>query len=173
MNISPSSWHFRLWMYFITKSPLIGFFANNHDDFRDFVMDDDSDRFSGHWEYHPPTNLCTYVNRLPFFFLLWAAMASAVALFIGVVVVNPFMELFLDIWYGQLIGDTTFLAITEIIIAVILGGAFLVMKYRSVLPKPVAAVMHKMEPTMKVISTFLSDRHYKICRKITFEVDKQ
>jgi len=173
MNISKNSWHYRMWMFCLTKSPIIRFFRD-HDTFRTWVKKDDGsdDYLKGYYEYHPPLNLCEYINRLPFFITLTMAFASVIALFVGATVVVPFMELALDLWFDQfLFGQTTVLALIWLLIGAAEGLFYLYHKYKNSvhMPKVVNGAVEKVAPTFDVVSTYIKDRHDKICRKLDFK----
>lgn len=177
MNISKNSWHYRLWMFCLTKSPIIRFFGQ-HEMFRTWVDDpiqneDTVWRWNGHWEYHPPRNLCEYINRLPLMLLITLIIAVLVAMLISAAFVVPFMELALDLWFGQLFfGDLTILAFAWLFTGAVFGVLFyLYHKYKNSMhmPKVVNGAVEKVAPTFDVISTYIKDRHDKICRKLDFK----
>lgn len=178
MNISKNSWHYRMWMFCLTKSPIIRFFRD-HDTFRTWVTgtwvkkDDGSDDYlKGYYEYHPPQNLCEYINRLPFFVCITLMFAICIALFVGATVVVPFMELALDLWFDQfLFGQTTVLALVWLLIGAAAGSFYLYHKYKNSMhmPKVVKGAAEKVAPTFDVVTTYIKDRHDKICRKLDFK----
>lgn len=178
MNISKNSWHYRMWMYCLTKSPIIRFFRD-HDLFRTWFdgtwvkKDDGTDVYlTGHYEYHPPQNLCEYINRLPVFITLTIAFASYASFIAAATVVVPFMELALDLWFDQfLFGQTTVLALVWLLIGAAAGLLHLYYKYKNSvhMPKVVNGAVEKVAPTFDVVSTYIKDRHDKICRKLDFK----
>lgn len=171
MNISKQSWHYRMWMFLLNNSPVIKFHADELE-LRTWVEDND-DWTRGHWEYHPPKNLCQYVNRLPWFLFVSLLFFSFIALCVGILFVWPFMDLFLDLWYGQMFfGNLTIVAVIWLTLIVGLLLAFLHLVYiangkkdTNVLYKAASIV----GPTYELISTYISDRHNKICRKLEFK----
>lgn len=178
MNIGKNSWHYRLWMFCLTKSPLIRFFRD-HDTFRTWVKgtwvkkDDGTDDYQkGYYEYHPPLNLCEYINRLPVFITLTMVFASFIALFVGGTVVVPFMELALDLWFDQfLFGELSIIAVMWLVVGSVLGSLYLYLKYKNSvhIPKVVNSAVEKVAPTFDVVLTYIKDRHDKICRKLDFK----
>lgn len=177
MNISKNSWHYRMWMFCLTKSPIIRFFGQ-HEMFRTWVDDpiqnEDTDwRWNGHWEYHPPQNLCEYINRLPLMLLITLITAVLVAMLISAAFVLPFMDLALDLWFGQLFfGDLTILAFAWLFTGAVFGVLYLYHKYKNSvhMPKVVKRAVEKVvTPSFDVITTYIKDRHDKICRKLDFK----
>lgn len=179
MNISKNSWHYRMWMFCLTKSPIIRFFRD-HDTFRTWdkgiwVKTDDGtdDYIKGHYEYHPPQNLCEYINRLPLMLLITLITAVLVAMLISAAFVLPFMDLALDLWFGQLFfGDLTILAFAWLFTGAVFGVLYLYHKYKNSvhMPKVVKRAVEKVvTPSFDVITTYIKDRHDKICRKLDFK----
>lgn len=174
MNINPNSWHYRLWMHFLTKSPIVRMVTANSD-YRTWIPDKNGERDEwgfkqGHYEIHPPQNLCAYVNRLPFI----AVFSSMCSLLLGVVfnilIVLPFMDLFLDIWFDQMFfGELSWLACVEIVAFTVFGVVILVHTEKLNVPTALATPMKKIAPTLDVVCQYMSYRHHKICRKLTFD----
>lgn len=178
MNISKNSWHYRLWMICLTKSPLIRLFRD-HDTFRTWVEgtwvknDDGTDDYlKGYYVYHPPLNLCEYINRLPFFVCITLMVAICFTLFVGMLVVVPFIHLTLDLWFGQfLFGELSAIAVMWSVVGFVFGLFYLYHKYKNSvhMPKVVKGAVEKVAPTFVVVSTYIKDRHDKICRKLDFK----
>lgn len=167
MNISKQSWHYRMWMFLLNKSPVIKFHA---DELRTWVEDND-DWTKGHWEYHPPKNLCQYVNRLPWFLFVSLLFFSFIALGVGILFVWPFMDLFLDLWYGQSLGELTIVAQIEIAFLTIIVTYITIRKWLNGNEHfgPVQKAIDAIKPTCELVTTYVRDRHDKICRKIEFK----
>ena len=173
MNINPNSWHYRLWMHFLTKSPIVKLVTDSRE-YRTWVPDENGELDEwgwkkGHYEIHPPQNLCAYVNRLPFIAFLSSIVSLLLGLLIAILIVLPFMDLFLDIWFGQMFfGELSLIACAEIIAFTAVGVVILVHTNKLKVPTALATPMKKIAPTLDVVCQYMSDRHHKICRKLTF-----
>lgn len=173
MNINPNSWHYRLWMHFLTKSPIVRMVTNNSE-YRTWIPDENGELDEwgwkkGHYEIHPPQNLCAYVNRLPFIALLSSITSVLLGFVIAILVVLPLMDLVLDIWFGQLFfGELSVFACVELVVLTIAGSVILVHTKKLTVPEALRTPMKKIAPTIDVVCQYVSDRHHKVCRKLTF-----
>ena len=173
MNISKNSWHYRLWMYCLTKSPLMQLILSNSKMCSTCVVDERDEYgwpIAAHREIHPPKNLCNYINVLPLMWLLFSAMTAFVALCIAMFVMLPFMDLFLDLWFGQMIGKLTLVAVGWVYLGVMVGSWLLVQRYKNSVHMPIFVknTVEKSTPTYELIVNYVKDTHNKICRKLDF-----